>query len=220
MKISMSPKRKTKTTTPTRIQHAESQNRPQREPRPCPGSRLGNVDKRGRRGDSTEPEPGSSTSVAPFVGGDVAIRPLPQPDPVPYPRFFNPISDDRTQHRKSRIRLRQVGGDARGDGPDAVHRPGERRRACVRRRRPADDDAGAAPPHRRQGHGDDLPGADVVAEPVLHRRLPDRRGAEGASRPRPPRRAPSAPSSCWREVGIPDPERARCAPSRTSCPAA
>ena len=31
--------------------------------------------------------------------------------------------------------------------------------------------------HRRQGHGDDLPGADVVAQSMLHRRLSDRRSA-------------------------------------------
>ena len=93
----------------------------------------------------------------------------------------------------------------------------DRRPHGVRRRRPDDDDAGAAPPHRRQGPGDDLPGADVVAEPLLHRRLPDRRGAEGPSRPRPPRRAPSASSSCCAEVGIPDPaRRARAFPHQLS----
>ena len=39
------------------------------------------------------------------------------------------------------------------------------------------DERGRAPPDRRQGHGDDLPGADVVAQSMLHRRLSDRRNA-------------------------------------------
>ena len=40
-----------------------------------------------------------------------------------------------------------------------------------------------AAPDRRQGHRDDLPGADVVAQSLLHRRLPDRRSAEDPPRP-------------------------------------
>ena len=42
---------------------------------------------------------------------------------------------------------------------------------------------------RRAGHGDDVPGADVLAQPLFHRRLADRRGAAGASAlPRAPAR--------------------------------
>ena len=40
--------------------------------------------------------------------------------------------------------------------------------------------AGSAAPDRRQGHGDDFPGADVVAQSMLHCRLSDRRSAEDA----------------------------------------
>ena len=109
---------------------------------------------------------------------------------------------------RRRIGLGQVGGDAGGDGPAAVHR---RRSAPTAWRSTARDlltmTPGAAPPHRRQGHGDDLPGADVLAQPLLHRRLPDRRGAEDPSRPRPPRRARERVVELLEEVGIPDPAR-------------
>ena len=49
----------------------------------------------------------------------------------------------------------------------------------------------------RQGHGDDLPGADHQPEPLLHHRLPAGRGAAAAFAAG-PRTAPgAAPSSCW-----------------------
>ena len=64
----------------------------------------------------------------------------------------------------------------------------------------------AAPDHR-QGHGDDLPGADVLAQPLLHRRLPDQGGAAPASEPRPRASATPAPIELFEQVGIPDPER-------------
>ena len=63
-----------------------------------------------------------------------------------------------------------------------------------------------APPARRQGHGDDLSGADVLVEPLLHRRFPDRRGAECPSRPRPQARGKRI-VELLAEVGIPDPPR-------------
>ncbi len=86
---------------------------------------------------------------------------------------------------RRRVRVGQVGGDARRDGPPAADRDRDRRPHGVRRRRSHGDVGERAPPARRQGHGDDLSGADVLAEPLLHRRLPDRRGAEDPSRPRP-----------------------------------
>ena len=110
------------------------------------------------------------------------------------------------RHRR-RIRLGQVGGDAGGDGPVAVHRPRRRRPHALRRRRPHDDDRRGAAPHRRQGPGDDLPGADVVAQPVLHRRLPDRRGAADAISASTAARARGASSSCWRRSASPTPAR-------------
>ena len=65
----------------------------------------------------------------------------------------------------------------------------------------------AAPRPGRQGHGDDLPGADDQPEPVLHRRLADRRGA---ARPPAACRAPAARArtiELLRQVGIPAPEQ-------------
>ena len=43
--------------------------------------------------------------------------------------------------------------------------------------RPAHHRARGTPQDHRQGRGDDLPGADDLAQPLLHRRLPDRGGA-------------------------------------------
>ena len=68
---------------------------------------------------------------------------------------------------------------------------------------------GRAAQDARQRHLDDLPGADDLAEPGVHRRLADRRSAAAAHGPEPagarwPRR-----SSCSTEVGIPEPKRAR-----------
>ena len=42
--------------------------------------------------------------------------------------------------------------------------------------------AAPAPPSGRQGHGDDLPGADELLEPLLHRRVPAHRGAPVSTR--------------------------------------
>ena len=62
-------------------------------------------------------------------------------------------------------------------------------RMMLRRHRPAEDLAAGAAQDRRQGHGDDLPGADGEPQPLLHRRLPDRGGAAGPHG-HGPRRAP------------------------------
>ena len=59
------------------------------------------------------------------------------------------------------------------------HRPP----AGLRRPRPPGHQRARAAADHRQGHRDDLPGADVEPQSLLHRRLPDRRGAEGPSRP-------------------------------------
>ena len=56
--------------------------------------------------------------------------------------------------------------------------------------------AARSPQDRRQGHRDDLSGADVIAEPLFHGRLPDRRGLEDASRSRPRRARPARRSNC------------------------
>ena len=55
---------------------------------------------------------------------------------------------------------------------DRVRRP-----HGVRRRGSPVDERKRAAPDRRQRHGDDFSGADVVAQSVLHRRLSDRRSA-------------------------------------------
>ena len=77
--------------------------------------------------------------------------------------------------------------------------------------------AARASPGKR--HGDDLSGADVVAQPVLHRRLPDRRGAEDASEADARRAAAAQSSSCCARSAFPIPSGA-CTPFRTSSPAA
>ena len=87
----------------------------------------------------------------------------------------------RSAGDRRRIGFGQVGRDAGGHGAPAADREGDSRPDGLRRRRSHDAFGRPAPPPRRQGHGDDLPGADVVAQPMLHRRLPDRRGAAGPS---------------------------------------
>ena len=76
-----------------------------------------------------------------------------------------------------------------------------------------------APRNRGQGHRDDLPGADVLAQPLFHRRLPDRRDAEGASRARSRAARAKRIVELLGEVGIPDPSAAPT-PSRISSRAA
>ena len=83
-----------------------------------------------------------------------------------------------------RVGLRQVGDGARDHEAPAAHG------ACLRRQpraprgnahRPVQRTADARRP--RRPHLDDLPGADVVAEPDLPGRQPDRRGAHPAPAP-------------------------------------
>ena len=118
------------------------------------------------------------------------------------------VADGRCRRHprdRRRIRLGQVGGDAGGDGAPALARERHARTgspstastssACQPRQRRAD---------RRQGHGDDLPGADVEPQSVLHRRLPDRRGAEDPPRPRPARSGGARAIELLDAVGIPD----------------
>ena len=62
-----------------------------------------------------------------------------------------------------------------------------------------------APQDRRQGHGDDLPGADGQPQSLLHRRLPDRGSAARPYGHGPQASAAPAPSSCSKLVGIPEP---------------
>ena len=73
---------------------------------------------------------------------------------------------------------------ARRHGALALDRHRDGGRASFRRSRPPDARAARAPRHHRTRHDHDLPGADVVAQPLLHRRLPAFRSAEGASRHR------------------------------------
>ena len=89
-----------------------------------------------------------------------------------------------------------------------IRRPAglQRRRAALRRDRPAGPVAARPPRPGRQGHGDDLPGADDQPEPVLHRRLADRRDA---ARPSGLSRAAARERTIelLRRVGIPAPEQ-------------
>ena len=56
-------------------------------------------------------------------------------------------------------------------------------------------------------HRDDLPGADDRAQPALHGRQPDRRGARAARGARRERGARARRSSCSQRTGIPEPAR-------------
>ena len=71
--------------------------------------------------------------------------------------------------------------------------------------------------HRRQGHGDDLPGADVVAQSLLHRWLSDRRSAERRISILNAPSATGASSSFWPRSAFPIAERrARAYPHQLS----
>ena len=75
-------------------------------------------------------------------------------------------------------------------------------------RRPAGTARARAARHPRHGDRDDLPGADDRAQPAVHRRRPDRRGAASCTRACRAREAQRARgASCWRDTGIPEPER-------------
>ena len=94
-----------------------------------------------------------------------------------------------------------------GGVPSAPKRSGHCGSARVQRRRSPRPQSAPARKDRRQGHGDDLPGADVEPQSVLHRRLPDRRGAEGASRLEPRGAAAARAMYLLAAVGISDVER-------------
>ena len=83
------------------------------------------------------------------------------------------------RHRR-RVRLRQICGDARGDGPVAAPGGSQRRSHDLRWPRSEVNERARAARNGRPRHRDDLSGADVVAQPLFHRRLPDRRDAEHA----------------------------------------
>ena len=123
---------------------------------------------------------------------------------------------------RRRIGLGQERDDAGGDGPGRRARP---RHAPTRWRFDGRDlldmsDARAARAHR-QGHRDDLPGADDEPQSVLHRRLPDRprRCALHRGLDRKAARAARA-IELLEQVGIPDAGAPAAAPFRTSSPAA
>src|SRR5438552_1221260 len=93
----------------------------------------------------------------------------------------------RAQHRRAgrRIGQRQVGDCARHHGPAAAR---ERARAFCEPRGLPRAQAARAPGPRAAGAArrrdlDDLPGADELAEPGVHGRVPDRGSAEAAPRP-------------------------------------
>ena len=118
-------------------------------------------------------------------------------------------------------RLRQVGGHAGRDGPSALDREGHRRPADLRRPRPAAASTRErAPQDHRQGHRDDLPGADVEPQPLLHRRLPDRWKRCRPTSTWTRRSARARAIELLQLVGIPDAGASGCRPSRTSFRAA
>ena len=93
----------------------------------------------------------------------------------------------RARHRRAgrRIGQRQIGDGARHHGPAAAR---ERARApCEPHRLPRAQSARAPRPRAagaaRRRDLDDLPGADELAEPGVHGRVPDRGSAEAAPRP-------------------------------------
>ena len=106
-------------------------------------------------------------------------------------RRLAPCRRTRGARHRRRIRFRQVGVDAGGDGPAAVDGDRHRRPYELRRPRSPEDEPGRAPQDRRQGHVDDLPGADGQPQPLLHRRLPDR-GGPALSYGHGPRAAPGS----------------------------
>ena len=88
---------------------------------------------------------------------------------------------ERGARHRRRIGLGQIGRHARGHGPAALDRDRERRPHGIRRPRFAQPERRRTPPDRRPRHRDDFSRADVVLEPLLHRRLPDRRSLAHAS---------------------------------------
>ncbi len=86
------------------------------------------------------------------------------------------------RHR-GRVRLRQERHEPRHPRPAQGHPREDQRRDLARRRRAGRGEQGAGPGAARRPDGDDLPGPAVGPAPVLHGRLPDRRGL-----PRPQRR--------------------------------
>ena len=113
--------------------------------------------------------------------------------------------------------LGQVGGDAGGDGPAAVHRHVDADVMAF----DGDDLLTMSARERRHIAGKDM--AMIFQEPMSSLNpcftvgFQIARDAEDASRPRPRRSAPNASSSCLEEVGIPDPERrARAFPHQLS----
>ncbi len=89
----------------------------------------------------------------------------------------------------------------------ALDRDGDRRRDDLRRPRPARHRRAHPPPDHRQGPGDDLPGTDVLAEPLLPGRLADQGSA--ALPPRHgPRPAPQARHRAVRTGRHPRPRKA------------
>ena len=98
-------------------------------------------------------------------------------------------------HRR-RVGLRQDADGARRHGPAAGTRAAHGGAPRARGPRPRALGRARHVGHARQPHGDDLPGADDLAQPGLHHRQPARGGAAAPSpRARAARRA-SAPSIC------------------------
>ena len=92
---------------------------------------------------------------------------------------------------------------------------GVRRSPALRRPRHAHPQGPPAPAHRRQGHGDGLPGPDDRPQPQLHRRLPDRGSPPPASRPARQGPAPARPGTArtGRDPGRRQPSRRLPAPA-------
>ena len=121
-------------------------------------------------------------------------------------------------HRR-RVGLRQDADGARRHGPAARPRQAHGGAAGARGPRPRARQRARHVRHPRQPHGDDLPGADDLAQPGLHHRQPARGGAAAPSPGLAPARRASAPSTCS-SASASRRRRAGSSSTRTSSPAA
>ena len=143
---------------------------------------------------STSPRPAPAPKVRRSADERAAARRREPPHRVRHARRLpargrrRRLRDRAGRHarRRRRVGLRQVGDRALGDAPDRPARPDRGGLAHpLRGPRPRHARGERAREDPRQRHLDDLPGADDLAEPGVHRGRPDRRGSAAAPEGRP-----------------------------------